>query len=101
MRHFNYTLKPLTIDSAKPREKAYSLTDGGGLMVEVLPSGAKSWRFKYHFEGRREKVTLGAYPALSVKAARDRHAELRQLLESGQSPARRKQAVVVEVVQQF
>ena len=96
MRHFNYTLKPLTIDSAKPRDKAYALTDGGGLMVEILPSGAKSWRFKYHFEGRREKVTLGAYPALGVKAARDIHADLRALLESGQSPARRKQAVVVE-----
>jgi hypothetical protein len=37
MRHVNYTLRPLTIDHAKPRDKAYALTDGGGLLIEVLP----------------------------------------------------------------
>ena len=48
MRHVNYTLKPAKIDNAKPREKAYALTDGGGLQIEVLRSGSKTWRFKYH-----------------------------------------------------
>ena len=48
MRHVNYTLKPATIDSAKPPAKAYALTDGGGLQLEVLSSGSKTWRFKYH-----------------------------------------------------
>lgn len=47
MRHTNYLLKPVTIDNAKPRDKAYALTDGGGLLLEVLPSGTKTWRFKY------------------------------------------------------
>ena len=47
MRQVNYTLKPATIDNSKPREKAYALTDGGGLQLEVLPSGSKTWRFKY------------------------------------------------------
>ena len=37
MRHTNYLLKPVTIDNAKPRDKAYALTDGGGLLLEVLP----------------------------------------------------------------
>ena len=32
MRHTNYLLKPVTIDNAKPRDKAYALTDGGGLL---------------------------------------------------------------------
>ena len=41
MRHVNYTLKPPTIDNAKPREKAYALTDGGGLQIEVLPSAGR------------------------------------------------------------
>lgn len=91
MRHVNYTLKPVTIDNAKPREKRYAITDGGGLVVEILPSGTKSWRFKYHFEGKREKVTLGTYPAMGVKAARERHEELRQVLEAGVSPAKVKQ----------
>src|SRR5512134_1086911 len=57
MRHVNYTLRPLTIGNAKPREKAYALTDGGGLLVESLPSSTKTWRFKYHLNGKREKVT--------------------------------------------
>ena len=42
MRHTNYLLKPLTIDNAKPRNKAFALTDGGGLLLEVLPSGTKT-----------------------------------------------------------
>jgi Arm DNA-binding domain len=79
MRYVNYTLRPLTIDNAKPREKAYALTDGGGLLLEVLPSGTKTWRFKYHLNGKREKVTIGAYPAFTIKQARDRHEELRAM----------------------
>lgn len=96
MRHVNYTLKPLTIDNAKPKGSAYALTDGGGLILEVMPTGSKAWRYKYHFEGKREKVTLGSYPAMTIRQARDRHAELRALLASGTSPARQKQAAVVE-----
>jgi integrase len=62
VRHTNYLLKPVAIDNAKPRDKAYALTDGGGLLLGVLPSGAKTWRFKYQLNGKREKVTIGAYP---------------------------------------
>ena len=51
MRHTNYLLKPVSIDNAKPRDKAYALTDGGGLLLEVLPSGTKTWRYKYHLTG--------------------------------------------------
>ncbi|MFN6996118.1 MAG: tyrosine-type recombinase/integrase [Aquincola tertiaricarbonis] len=91
-RHVNYTLKPAVIDNAKPKDKPYSLTDGGGLHVEVLPSGSKVWRFKYHHAGKREKVTIGPYPSWSIKAARDRHEELRELLHKGESPAGAKQA---------
>lgn len=96
MRHVNYTLKPAAIDNAKPRDKAYALTDGGGLLLEVLPSGTKTWRFKYHLDGKREKVTIGAYPAIGIKAARDRHEALRALVERGESPARAKKAGAIE-----
>ncbi len=60
MRHVNCSLQPATIDNAKPREKAYALTDGGGLQIEILPSGGKIWRFKHHPNAKREKVTIGA-----------------------------------------
>ena len=92
MRHVSYVLKPATIDDAKPREKAYALTDGGGLLLEVLPSGNKTWRFKYHLNGKREKVTIGAYPAFGIRDAREKHQELRALVERGESPARAKQS---------
>jgi hypothetical protein len=42
LRQVNYILKPATIDSAKPREKAYALTDDGGLQIEILPSGGQT-----------------------------------------------------------
>lgn len=93
MRHVNYVLRPPTIDNAKPREKPYPLADGGGLYVDVLPSGSKVWRFKYHLNGKREKVTIGAYPAFNIKQARDRHEELRGQVERGESPAKGKQAL--------
>jgi integrase len=96
MRHINYTLKPLTIDKAKPKEAPYALTDGGGLILEVMPGGSKVWRYKYHFGGKREKVTLGAYPAMTIRQARDRHAELRAQLAAGHSPAKEKQASAVQ-----
>ena len=57
MRHVNYVLKPVTIDNAKAKDKRDDLTDGGGLVLEGVPSGSKTWRFKYHLKGKREKVT--------------------------------------------
>ncbi|MDE2369378.1 MAG: tyrosine-type recombinase/integrase [Burkholderiales bacterium] len=95
-RHVNYTLKPAAIDNAKPREKAYALTDGGGLYIDILPGGSKVWRFKYHRDGRREKVTIGQYPSISIKDARDRHEALREQLHKGDSPARAKQQEAAE-----
>lgn len=51
MRHINYVLRPATIDNAKPKDERCDLTDGGGLVLEVMPSGSKSWRFKYCLNG--------------------------------------------------
>jgi hypothetical protein len=96
LRHVNYILKPTTIDNAKPKDKRHDLTDGGGLVLEVMPSGSKTWRFKYHLNGKREKVTIGAYPAFPIKQARDRHEELRALVERGQSPAQAKRVQSIE-----
>lgn len=99
-RPVNYSLKPAQIDNAKPRDRPYSLTDGGGLHIEVLPSGSKVWRWKYHRDGKREKVTLGQYPTLGIKAARDKHEELRRVLADGDSPAKAKKQAAVQRQQQ-
>ncbi|MFM9915403.1 MAG: Arm DNA-binding domain-containing protein [Rhizobacter sp.] len=68
--HVNCAFKQSTIDNANPREKARALTDGGGLQIWVLPPGTKTSRSEYHLKGKREKVTIGAYPAFSIKQAR-------------------------------
>jgi len=72
---FSYALRPVVIDAAKPKDKPYAMTDGGGLYLEILPTGTKVWRYKFHYNGRRGKITIGRYPAVSLKDARQRYAE--------------------------
>src|SRR5215472_14453237 len=67
------------------------LPDGGGLYLYVAPSGAKTWRYDFRFLGRRQTLTLGPYPEVSLKKARKRHQAARELLEDGQNPAVAKQ----------
>lgn len=55
-------------------------------MLEVMASGSTFWRLEYHLNGKREKVTLGAYPAFTIRRARDRHEDTRAPVERGQSP---------------
>ncbi|HTN31255.1 MAG TPA: integrase arm-type DNA-binding domain-containing protein [Pseudomonas sp.] len=84
------TVTPLTdpkCEAAKPREKEYSLFDGQGLYLLVKPSGAKTWRFKFtRPDGRSGLATFGNYPALGLKAARQRRAEALELLAHGIDP---------------
>jgi Arm DNA-binding domain len=57
------------------KDERCDLTDGGGLVLAVIPSGSKTWRFKHHLNGKREKGSIGAYPAFTIKQARGRHAK--------------------------
>lgn len=91
MRHVNYTLTATRINNAKPKDRPYKLTDGGGLVLAVLPGGAKTWRYQYSLLGKRSWVTIGRYPEIGVSDARDRHAEYRGMVEKGIDPARAKQ----------
>ena len=54
----------------KPRPAAYRIADSGGLCIEVRPSGAKVWRFRYHFAAKASMITFGEYPAMSLAYAR-------------------------------
>lgn len=91
-RHFNYALTPTRLNNAKPKEKAYKLTDGGGLYVLVMPGGAKTWVYQYRLDGKRREVTIGRFPEIGVADARDRHAEYRAMVERGNDPAAHKRA---------
>ncbi len=77
---------------AKPTAKSYELTDGGGLIAEVMPSGTIAWRYRYRLNGKREKVTIGKYPATSLAKARAKAAEFAVVVEAGGSPMRDKKA---------
>lgn len=90
-RALNYKLNDKKVVAAKPEAKPYPLTDGGGLFLDVLPSGSKVWRYSYRNEGKRTKVTIGPYPTIGIKTARDAHENLRGALLMGVDPARQKQ----------
>ena len=86
---------PLTntsIRNAKPAEKAKKLFDSRGLYLEVAPSGGKWWRFKYRFGGKEKRLSLGVYPDVSLKDARDRRDEARKLLANEIDPSENRKA---------
>ncbi|AWB52512.1 tyrosine-type recombinase/integrase [Pasteurella multocida] len=88
--------RPLTnteVEKAKPQAKEYTLTDGYGLFLLILPSGIKSWRFNYArpITQKRTKISLGIYPAVSLAQARAKREEYRALLAQGIDPQEHKE----------
>ena len=89
---------PLTdtaIKALKPREGRFTVTDEKGLVLEVFPTGGMLWHYRYRLNGKQERVTLGRYPALSLRLARGQRDERATLVALGQSPAQQKQLVKV------
>src|SRR5438874_381075 len=78
--------------SARPKARPYKLRDGMGLYLLVTPTGAKQWRLRYTLAGRESMVSLGTYPATSLKAARAKRGSLRSALEAGRDPAAERRA---------
>lgn len=74
----------------KPDGKDKTLSDGGGLYLLVKTSG-KYWRYDYQYE-KRNTLALGIYPDISLKQARERHTEARELLARGIDPSSHKKA---------
>lgn len=85
-------INDLACRSAKPGQKPYRLFDGGGLYLEVAPSGGKWWRWKYRFAGKEKRLSLGTYPATGLKEARDACYEARKELRAGVDPSLRRKA---------
>lgn len=81
---------PLTAkacDNAKPLAKAYKIADGGGLYLEIMPTGAKYWRCKYRFLGKEKRLAFGVYPEVGLAKAREKRDLARKLLAEGTDPA--------------
>jgi integrase len=80
-------LTDTTIRNAKPAEKPRKLADGHGLYLEVRPSGAKLWRYRYRIAGKENVFALGEYPALGLADARSERDKARALVKRGIHPA--------------
>lgn len=76
------------IRAAKPKEKAYKLFDGGGLYIEILPSGKKLWRLKYYYLSKEKRISFGAYPYITLGEARDMRDDAKKQLLKGINPSR-------------
>lgn len=92
--------KPLTdtaIKALKPKADRYRVSDTSGLLLEVMPSGSKIWRYRYQLHGvRQPSLTIGPYPEISLAAARKQRDEWAALVARGESPKRAVQAAKAE-----
>ena len=87
---------PLTdtaIRNIKAGVKSIKLFDERGLYLEVSPKGGKWWRLKYRFNNKEKRISLGVYPDISLKDARDRRDEARKLLANGVDPSENRKAI--------
>lgn len=75
------------VENAKAREKDYKLADSGGLHLFVTGNGHRSWRLRYNFGGKERRLILGAFPAVSLKEARQLREEAKRLLCEHRDPA--------------
>ncbi|HDR1160933.1 TPA: tyrosine-type recombinase/integrase [Pasteurella multocida] len=86
-------LNNTAVEKAKAKDKPYTLTDGNGLFLLIMPSGSKTWQFNYYrpITKKRAKFSLGAYPNLTIAQARAKREEYRALLAQGIDPQEHKE----------
>ena len=81
-------LTSIQIKNAKPKEKTYKLFDGGGLFLQVMPTGSKLWRMKYRqTDGKENLLSFGKFPDVSLEQARQKREETRKLKAQGIDPS--------------
>lgn len=88
-------LTDTALKALKARDKVFTVADDRGLYVEVFPTGGVVWRYRYRLNGKPEKLTLGKYPALTLKNARRKRDEAAEAVAMGTSPAVQKQLAKV------
>jgi hypothetical protein len=86
--------------TAKPKEKPYKLSDGGGLYLLVNPDRSKYWRMGYRFEGTERLLAFGKYPEISLADARKARMAAREKINAGIDPAQAKRISYLAVLNQ-
>ena len=79
-------LTDTAVRQAKPSGINYTIKDTDGLALFVGPKGAKQWHFRFYWLGRQARISLGVYPAVSLKDARRGRDEARALIAQGVDP---------------
>jgi len=79
------------IKALKARGSVYRVADAMGLCIEVRPDGSYYWRFRYRFVGKGKLLSLGVYPAVSLKDARKRRDAVREIVADGRDPSAERQ----------
>ena len=80
------------IRNAKPQEKPYKMADADGLYLLVSPGGSCGWRLKYRFNGKEKLLSMGVYPTVSLREARQRKDAARELLARKIDPSQERAA---------
>jgi integrase len=89
----------LKIQNTKPGVKPIRLFDGRGLYLEIAPSGSRWWRFKYRFADKEKRISLGVFPEVGLKLARDKRDEVRKQVAAGIDPSAARKAQRLQVIE--
>jgi len=85
-------LNEARIRASRPKDRPYKVFDERGLFLLVTPSGGRLWRFRYRLGGVEKLLTLGAYPDVSLKRAREKRDDARRLVADEVDPSAKRQA---------
>ena len=102
-REVTVMLTPSAVANTKPRGKPYKLADERGMYLLVKPDGARWWRFDYRRPGttKRNTLSLGTYPDVSLRQARERRDQSRKPIADGIDPGAKRKAESVAVAETF
>ncbi|RRV83859.1 Arm DNA-binding domain-containing protein [Stutzerimonas stutzeri] len=94
------TIDDKALNALRPKAKPYKTGVGGGLYLEVMPNGSKLWRLKYYFERTERKLSLGAFPAVTLAQAIKARDQARTTIKAGTDPIAIRKAERTERTQQ-
>ena len=84
-------LSATAVKTAKPKDKTTRMADGGGLYLEIRPTGSKYWRMKYRFAGKEKLLAIGTYPDVTLADARKARDKAKEQLAEEVDPSMAKQ----------
>ena len=87
----------IQLKNSKPQDSDYTVKVDTGLSLLVKTTGSKLWRFRYSFAGKRCMISVGKYPQVSIKQAREKQQEYLELLAQNINPSTNKKIEILLV----